>query len=142
MLRADGCLLCIALEAVEGVFEDEPDRVASWPVVDWATVSGLADAGAERSESSQLVLVRTGASHVALRVEACLGVRSISLLDHPPVPTYLTDPHGHPLCYLLNLDRRVHFLVEPGALARAADRERHPAGSSNGAGHSPEAVGS
>jgi hypothetical protein len=45
-------------------------------------------------------------------------VRDVSFAK-PPLPTSLVGSSGDPLCLLLSLDRRPHFLLDPRALADA-----------------------
>ncbi len=126
LVRADGCRICVALDAVEGVFElDDPRRASldlaqgAVPIVDWGQVTGVASDGDPGAR--QVMVLRVGGKLVGLRIEACLGVRSVSLARTPPMPTKLTDESGEPLCFLLMLDGRPHLMLEPrGLLARVA----------------------
>ncbi len=143
LLRAEGCLLCVALDVVEGVFAhpaQEGSRQASVEVVDWTDVSGVGrDLGT--STGGSLVLVRTASGPVGLRTDACLGVRDISFLESPPIPTRLLEKEGRPLCYLLLVDRQPHFLIEPQALTRAVEqRGATPAGPTGIAALAPHAA--
>lgn len=125
LVRADGCRICVALDAVEGVFEldGDPRRATldlpqgAVPIIDWGQVTGVATDGDPGAR--QVMVLRVGDKLVGLRVEACLGVRSVSLARTPPMPTRLTDESGEPLCFLLMLDARPHLMLEPrGLLAR------------------------
>ncbi|MDG2303658.1 MAG: hypothetical protein P8R42_03215 [Candidatus Binatia bacterium] len=123
LLRAEGCLVCLALDVVEGVFAypaEEGSRQASVDVVGWKDVSGM---GSDQPppERGSLVIVRTDAGSIGLRAEECLGVRDVSFLESPPIPTRLAEKEGRPLCYLLLVDRQPHFLIEPQALSRARE---------------------
>jgi hypothetical protein len=125
LLRADGCLLGLALDAVDGVFAHREEEAAApeVDVVTWTEVSGFGNPSPAK-EGDAVVLVRAEGGRVALRADACLGVRDVSFLETPPVPTRLVDGDEHPLCYLVLLDRQPHFLIEPRALVRARDRAR------------------
>ena len=126
LLRARGCSVCLALDAVEGVYVHPLDGgSATQPVgiVDWPGVSGLGAPPGE-DEGGCLVIVRTDAGAIGLRVDACLGVRDVSFLQSPPIPTRLVDKEGRPLCYLLLLDHKPHFLIEPRAVVDALQNER------------------
>jgi len=125
LLRAEGCLLCMALDVVEGVFPhpiEEGAEFSSVDVVDWAAVSGLGSASTP-STPGTLVVVRTETGPIGLRADACLGVRDVSFLATPPIPTRLLTKEGRPLCYLVLVDRQPHFLLEPQALVRAREPE-------------------
>jgi hypothetical protein len=130
LLRADGCVLCVALDAVQGVHACDgvsQDAVTlpgarRIPAVRWTAISGVR--GIEpRPRPRWVAVVRTPAGPVALEAEDCLGVRAVSLLESPPVPTHLVDASGSPLCYLVLLDERPCFLLEPRALNRATSPE-------------------
>lgn len=134
LVRAHGCRICMALDAVEGIFEVDADRHApaalvqdsNLPLVDWAQVSGVPAEPVESAPGKvQVMVVRTPAGPVGLRIDACLGVRSVSFARTPPMPTRLRDEAGSPLCFLLPFDGRPHLLLEPrGLLARLAGGER------------------
>lgn len=125
LLRADGCLLCLALDVVEGVFADSDTESASSALatVSWSAVSGV-QGSATGPSGGCLVVVRTDAGKVGLRAETCLGVRDVSFVESPPIPTRMLGKNGQPLCYLVLVDRRPHFLIEPRALADATSEGR------------------
>lgn len=134
LLRVEDCLVCLALDVVDGVFErPDPNRgvAPTFPIVDWAAVSGVGVSSAPDGEGS-LVVVRTESGPVGLRARACLGVRDVSFVESPPIPTRLLGKDGRPLCYLLLVDQQPHFLIEPQALARAASQTRAPRAESTG----------
>ncbi|MEW6270134.1 MAG: chemotaxis protein CheW [Thermodesulfobacteriota bacterium] len=135
LVRTHGCRICVALDAVEGIFEQHGAadgatftlaHGATIPLVDWATVTGVP---AERpADETQVMVLRSATGLVGLRIGACLGVRSVSLARTPPMPTRLTDAAGSPLCFLLMLDGRPHLMLEPrGLLTRIG-----AAGAANG----------
>jgi len=137
LVRADGCRVCVALDAVEGIFDLDGDQRQSTitlpqgdvvPVVDWGQVTGAGSEGDVRGH--QVMVLRANGKLVGLRIDACLGVRSVSLARTPPMPTRLVDATGQPLCFLLMLDARPHLMLEPRALlARVAPAEpSEPAG--------------
>lgn len=142
LLRAEGCLLCLALDAVVGVFSsDDESRRGTAPIVDWTSVSGIGRRESAPTSGGSLVLVRTDSRIVGLRVDGCLGVRDVSFLESPPIPTRLLEKEGRPVCYLLMVDRQPHFLIEPHALARAADEQPPTAPATEIASITPQAVG-
>jgi len=119
LVRAHGCRICVALDAVEGIFDREAAAGAasggSVPVVDWADVTGV---GADACDDAQpqIMVLRTPGGSVGLRIDACLGVRNVSLAHTPPMPTRLRDASGGPLCFLLMLEGRPHLMLEPRGL--------------------------
>jgi len=120
LLRAEGCLLCFALDAVDGVFtRSGEDARPSIETVDWSDISGVGS-GSPEGEAGTLVVVQTESGPMGLRAEACLGVRDVSFLESPPIPTRLIAKDGQPLCYMLLVDQQPHFLIEPRALVCAA----------------------
>lgn len=144
LVRAHGCRICVALDAVEGIFDVGPGAAAASsatlahgttvPLLDWGDVTGVPP-GAEEP-SGQIMVLRTPGGPVGLRIDACLGVRSVSLARTPPMPTRLRDAAGSPLCFLLMLDGRPHLMLEPrGLVTRLAE---HPVPASVAA-HEPAA---
>ena len=124
LVRAHGCRICVALDAVEGIFDLGPGADPSTltlpggariPVVDFADVTGVG-ADPAGDEQRHVMVLRSVNGLVGLRVDACLGVRSVSLARTPPMPTRLTDANGSPLCFLLMLDGRPHLMLEPRGL--------------------------
>ena len=140
-LRADGCLLCIALDVVDGVFTDADECGGSSEVaiVDWAEVSGVPRRSAPPGETC-LVVVRTRSGRVGLRTDSCIGVRDVSVLESPPMPTRMLGNTGRPLCYLMMIDRRPHFLIEPHALSDAARQDGSRRGEPAEVGSIPPSV--
>ena len=146
LVRAHGCRICVALDAVEGIFDLGSDadphtlttgQGASVPVVDWGDVTGVvADAAGEHAP--HVMVLRTVNGSVGLRIDSCLGVRSVSLARTPPMPTRLTDANGSPLCFLLMLDGRPHLMLEPRGLAA---RLGHTAGGDVGDAASADDAG-
>lgn len=135
LVRAHGCRICVALDAVEGIFDVGAGAAAASsatlahgttvPLVDWGDVTGVG-AGAEEP-SGQLMVLRTPGGPIGLRIDACLGVRSVSLARTPPMPTRLRDAAGSPLCFLLMLDGRPHLMLEPRGLVTRLGPEPSPA---------------
>jgi chemotaxis protein histidine kinase CheA len=131
LVRAHGCRICVALDAVEGIFDVGAGAAAAStatlangttvPLVDWGDVTGVG-AGAEEP-SGQVMVLRTPGGPVALRIDACLGMRSVSLSRTPPMPTRLRDANGGPLCFLLMLDGRPHLMLEPRGLVTRVGAE-------------------
>ncbi len=125
LVRAHGCRICVALDAVEGIFDRGSDPHAptvtvapgtTVPAVDWADVTGV---GADACDDAQpqVMVLRTPSGPVGLRIDACLGVRTVSLAHTPPMPTRLRNASGSPLCFLLMLEGRPHLMLEPRGLA-------------------------
>lgn len=146
LVRAHGCRICVALDAVEGIFDVGTGAAAASsatlahgttvPLVDWGDVTGV-PAGAEEP-SGQIMVLRTPGGPVGLRIDACLGVRSVSLARTPPMPTRLRDATGSPLCFLLMLDGRPHLMLEPrGLVTRLGSEPMHANG---GAAHDTTGV--
>jgi chemotaxis protein histidine kinase CheA len=135
LVRTHGCRICVALDAVEGIFELGADASAATmtlpsgttvPLVDWADVTGAGTDGDDTA--TQAMVLRTASGPVALRIDGCLGVRTVSLARTPPMPTRLRDAAGSPLCFLLMLDGRPHLMLEPrGLTARLTTDEPRPA---------------
>ncbi len=146
LVRAHGCRICVALDAVEGIFDVGTGAAAASsatlahgttvPLVDWGDVTGV-PAGAEEP-SGQIMVLRTPGGPVGLRIDACLGVRSVSLARPPPMPTRLRDATGSPLCFLLMLDGRPHLMLEPRGLVTRLGCE--PMHANGGAAHDTTGV--
>lgn len=130
LVRAHGCRIGVALDAVEGIFDIGAGAATATsatlangttvPLVDWGDVTGVG-AGAEEP-SGQIMVLRTPNGPIGLRIDACLGMRAVSLSRTPPMPTRLRDAAGSPLCFLLMLDGRPHLMLEPrGLITRLGD---------------------
>lgn len=133
LVLADGCRVCVALEAVEGVFdlaaeggEDSPDAGDSrLPVVRWGDLIGVPPpAGAP--PPSQMLVLRTPAGRAALAVERCLGVRDAAFGSAAVLPTTWTDGSGEAWCWIHLLDGKTHFILDPRALDRASSSRSEP----------------
>ncbi len=127
VVESNECSICIALDVVEGVHPlhtapDDLDRS-----VTWAKIVGNPEHDAAMDSEGWIVVVRHGRSRVGLRVDRCVGIRGISLLARPPVPTRLLEPGGEPVCHLLEIDERIHFLLDPRALRSRRDVEANAA---------------
>ena len=145
LVVADGCRVGVALDSVEGVYDllraDAPDCArlpdgAAIPLVAWSEIAGVPPA-AQSPEAPHVMVVRTASGPIGFAADACLGVRDVSFA-RPPLPTALVAASGDPLCLLLSLDRRPHFLLDPRALADtlAARAKTNPQGTAiNGAGY-------
>lgn len=128
VLRADGCRLCVALDVVDGMFPIDPGKEREAPRVEtvrWRDVTGV-NAGAATADATSLVVVRTPNGPVGLAVDDCIGVRDVSFLESPPIPTRWTDASERPLSYLLLLDGTPHVLVEPRAFVQPRERSDSP----------------
>ena len=119
----DGCRVAIPLDAIVETLDRasfdaraRQDRSYSVPLVDWSDLIGMAS---DELVRSQVVVVRTGRDAAGLGVDACLGVRELSLRATSPVATHLCDAQGEPLCFLLRGDGELHLLLDPRAVARA-----------------------
>jgi chemotaxis signal transduction protein len=108
------------------------------PVVDFADVTGVAPDPAN-DQARHVMVLRSVDGMVGLRVDACLGVRSVSLARTPPMPTRLTDASGNPLCFLLMLDGRPHLMLEPRGLVTRLERSApSPLDGASSSGTEPE----
>ena len=126
LVVADGCRVGVALDSVDGVYDllraDAPDSARlpdglAIPLVAWNEVAGVPPP-ALAVEAQHVMVVRTASGPIGFAADACLGVRDVSFAK-PPLPTSLVGSSGDPLCLLLSLDRRPHFLLDPRALADA-----------------------
>jgi hypothetical protein len=134
VLLADGCRVCIGIEALEGVYDAPGDREhdcavlpdgRSVPLIDWRDVT-QSEVSSDVSPPPRRVcgVLRTKAGALALAADACAGIRELSFVAAPPSPTRLEDPDGEPLCFFFQLDGAPHFLLEPEAVVQAAKRRR------------------
>jgi chemotaxis protein histidine kinase CheA len=146
LVQAHGCRICVALDAVEGIFDRTADGAwstlptsngVSVPIVDWADVTGVGMDPSEDDGARHVMVLRTANGPVGLRVDSCLGVRSVSLARTPPMPTRLTDASGSPLCFLLMLDGRPHLMLEPRGLVARLGHAATAAGNGVAGGAAP-----
>jgi hypothetical protein len=126
--RASGCLVAVGLDCIDAVIE-RAQVPGDLQVVALEDVTG---APPQYERSADLVAVlRTPSGPIGLAIEACIGVRVVSLASAPPIPTRLCDSSGAALCFVLLLDGTPYVLLEPRALqaslVRRTSRAEHDA---------------
>ena len=133
VVRADGCSLCLPIDAVVSVLEHGAKTELPGEVRTWSSITGLEPATGPGATTATVSL-RTTAGIAGLKIEKCMGVREVSLRETAPIPTQFVDSSGSPLCHLLLIDGRPHFLLEPRALleAKAATQQARPAAGTPG----------
>ena len=119
VVRADGCSLCLPLDAVVNVIEHGAETELPGEVRTWSGIAGL-EATSGGGSTTATVSLHSTAGIAGLAIEKCVGVREVSLRENTPIPTQLVDGSGSPLCHLLLLDGQPHFLLEPRALLETA----------------------
>jgi chemotaxis signal transduction protein len=75
------------------------------------------------SERAAFLVVRVGSFLIALQVDACVGVRSLDLGTQVPVPTNLLRDGGLCVGHLVDLDGKLHTLLEPSRILSSTLRE-------------------
>jgi chemotaxis signal transduction protein len=78
----------------------------------------------EVTERAALLILRAGSILLAVQVDAFLGVRELDLRTKTPVPTSLLRDGNVPVGHLIELDGRVHTLLEPSRILSTALREK------------------
>ncbi len=91
-------------------------------LVDLREAVGLNDILGPTDRPGFLVM-RAGSFPLALPVDAFLGVRDLDLHTKTPVPTALQRDGGFCVGHLIELDGRVHSLLEPSRVLGSALRE-------------------
>jgi len=78
----------------------------------------------EVTERAAFLILRAGSFLLAVQVDAFLGVRELDLRTKTPVPTSLLRDGNVPVGHLVELDGRVHTLLEPSRILSAALRDK------------------
>jgi chemotaxis signal transduction protein len=76
------------------------------------------------TERAALLILRAGSFLLAVQVDAFLGVRELDLRTKPPVPSSLLRDGNVPVGHLVELDGRVHTLLEPSRILSAVLRDK------------------
>jgi hypothetical protein len=76
------------------------------------------------TDRAVFVVMRTAPLPLAVPVDACVGVRDLDLRTRMPVPTALQRDGGFSVGHLVELDGRMHTLLEPSRILSSALRER------------------
>lgn len=136
----DGCL-CVDLDRVDTVYTRGEARVytlkAAGPasrsflihhnepalIVDLREAFGLNEILGVTDRAAFMVM-RAGSFPLALPVDACVGVRDLDLRTRTPAPTALQRDGGFSVGHLVELDGKIHTLLEPSRILSSALRER------------------
>jgi chemotaxis signal transduction protein len=76
------------------------------------------------TDRAVLLVMRAGSFPLAVPADACVGVRDLDLRTRTPVPTALQRDGGFSVGHLVELDGRMHTLLEPSRILSSALRER------------------
>lgn len=76
------------------------------------------------TERAAFLIVRVGPFLLAVQVDAFLGVRELDLRTKTPVPTSLLRDGNVPVGHLVELDGRVHTLLEPSRILSGVLRDK------------------
>ena len=76
------------------------------------------------TDRAVFLVMRAGPFPLAVPVDACVGVRDLDLRTRTPVPTALQRDGGFSVGHLVELDGRMHTLLEPSRILSSALRER------------------
>lgn len=133
--------LCVDLERVSAVYPRNEARLHTlkFPgtasrsflihreepalIVDLREAFGLSEILGVTDRAVFLVM-RAGSFPLGVPVDACVGVRDLDLRTRTPVPTALERDGGFSVGHLVELDGRMHTLLEPSRILSSALRER------------------
>lgn len=135
----DGCF-CVHLDWVEAVYQrDEAvlhtakagestrpfllHRGQPALVVDLREAFGLTELLGV-TERAAFMIVRAGSFLLALPVDGCSGVRELDLRTKAPVATNLVHDGGLSVGHLVDIEGRLHALLEPNRILSGALREK------------------
>lgn len=103
------------------IHRDEPALI-----VDLREAFGLSELLGVTDRAAFMVM-RAGSFPLAVPVDACVGVRDLDLRARTPLPTALQRDGGFSVGHLVELDGKIHTLLEPSRILSSALRERlHP----------------
>jgi chemotaxis signal transduction protein len=78
----------------------------------------------EVAERPAFLIIRAGSFLLAIQVDTFVGVRELNLRTKTPVPTGLLRDGNLPVGHLVELDGRVHTLLEPTRILSGALRDK------------------
>jgi len=78
----------------------------------------------EVTERAAFLIIRAGSFLLALQVDSFVGVRDLNLRTKTPVPTSLLRDGDVPVGHLVELEGRVHTLLEPSRILSGALRDK------------------
>ncbi len=136
----DGCF-CIHLDWVEAVYQRDDAPIHTVKDADGVSRSFLIHRGQPAlivdlrdafdlgellgaTNRAAFMVLRAGSFLLALQADACTGVRELDLRTKVPVPTSLVRDGGLSVGHLVELDGRLHGLLEPSRLLSSALREK------------------
>jgi len=76
------------------------------------------------TDRATFIVMRAGSFPLALAADACVGIRDLDLRTKTPVPSALERDGGVSVGHLVELDGRVHTLLEPSRILSSALRQR------------------
>jgi chemotaxis signal transduction protein len=133
---------CMPLDRVEGVYSDKDIELYAVKtavgvvrrfllhhgqpalVVDLREAFGLHEILGTSDRSAFLVVRAGGSFQLAVQVDACIGVRELDLRTKVPVAANLVRDGGLSVGYLVELDGKLHVLIEPNRILSASLREQ------------------
>ncbi len=135
----DGCF-CIHLDWVEAVYQrveaplhavKDGDRAGHFLLhrgqpalaVDLREAFGLSPLLGS-TERAVFLVVRAGSFLLALQIDACIGVRDLDLRTQVPVATGLVRDGGLSVGHLVELDGKLHGLLEPSRILSTTQRDQ------------------
>jgi len=92
-------------------------------VVDLREAFGLSDI-LGLTDRAAFIVLRAGSFPLALATDACVGIRDLDLRTKTPVPSALQRDGGVSVGHLVELDGKVHTLLEPSRILSSALRQR------------------
>jgi chemotaxis signal transduction protein len=138
VFHVDDGAFCIHLDWVEAVYqrEDAPIHTIKGEhatgkflihrgrpalLVDLREAFGLTEL-LGTTDRAALMVVRAGSFLLALQVDSCVGVRDLDLRTKVPVATHLVRDGGLSVGHMVELDGRLHGLLEPSRILSGAMR--------------------
>lgn len=140
VFQVDDGSFCIHLDWVEAVYQRGAAELHSlkgkdghaheflihrgqpaW-VLDLREAFGLDDV-LGHCERSSFAVIRAGSALFALQVDACTGVWDLDLGSRAPVPSVLLRDGGTPVGHLVDLDGKLHVLLDPSRIPSNALRD-------------------
>lgn len=141
VFAVDDGYFCMHLDWIEAVYqrEDAPLHVVNIAtgtgrrflihrgepalVIDLREAFELADVLGS-TDRDAFMIVRSGSFLLALQVDACIAVRPLDLHASVPVPAKLVRDGGLSVGHLVEIDGKVHGLLEPNRILSGPLRER------------------
>ena len=141
VFAVDDGALCVDIDRVDTVYARSETRLHTLKDADALSCSFLIHRGEPAlivdlrealglseilglTDRAAFIVMQAGSFPLALAADACVGIRDLDLRTKTPVPSALQRDGGVSVGHLIELDGKVHTLLEPSRILSSAQRQR------------------